>query len=537
MFLRRAAALRLTCVVVMHAAGTAGAQSLPAAADSPAALAIASSASAPNLLELLRQALASDRPDMRLTAARIASIANLAPLVPDIAKALETEVDPRAAGVELRSLLDLGSAEALAASEAYVRRATGEPLGVYAMWLARTSPDTFAERIDALLTRAGIDGRHHLLPALDTAVRRLPALEPVLVRTWMSRAPEQWARLLDSPRVGGNASMIVEALRSGHDTVRLRTVWHVLGQHAAGMTLPSPVVTVAMPDRAVSAAERPTWEQFGRELMARVNGRSTPDRADWLRTVAAEGREELRAVWWLGILTRDELGAIRQALGIDFSSSPASAMAPALRTQLPPRPQVMRTAPVFVEGFIPAVLEATGCPLSPAHTYAAVRLTYRPDGRPASAHLDPSVSPECQAALRALIQVTVADDDHPRPGPNGEWILLFLGSGYRACVDGVAAGAPVRVEEAPTDLERPTLTRRVNPVYPASAKRERSLVVIETVINSRGCPSHAVVRRGLSTALDLAALTAVTQWRYTPPRFEGKPVDVVMPVNVQFDVQ
>ena len=37
--------------------------------------------------------------------------------------------------------------------------------------------------------------------------------------------------------------------------------------------------------------------------------------------------------------------------------------------------------------------------------------------------------------------------------------------------------------------------------------------------------------------LDTAALEAVRQWKYTPPLLNGVPVDVVMTVTVNFNLQ
>ena len=92
---------------------------------SPAALALAATDSAPNLDDLLRQALGSDQPDLRWTAARVAFVSNLPQLAPDIARVLDRETHPQAEAAEVRALVAFGGAAARDALEAWSARATG----------------------------------------------------------------------------------------------------------------------------------------------------------------------------------------------------------------------------------------------------------------------------------------------------------------------------------------------------------------------------------------------------------------------------
>jgi TonB family protein len=539
----RTAAVLVTLWTAAGAAGPDhGAQRQTAAkvARSPAALAIASAASAPNLSDMVREALASDQPGMRLTAARIASIANLSHLVPDLARTLERETDARAAAVELKALLVFASPDApeVLTANAYVRRAPAEPLAVYARWTAGVSPDQFAAGLGDWLAQAGPSAGWRFQSAFDEAVARKPELKSALSTTWMSRAPESWPIALGVLETTGHTAVVVAALTSEHEAVRRSTLWRVLGQRAWGLKLPPTVVAAGLPD-TTPASNTPTWEHFGRELMARFEGHGATDRSSWLKTAAAGHVTDLRNVWWAErSLVPAERAAIRQILGADFPGDrPASAPAD-LRVRLRPPPPVMRTMPTVVPGLIPEIMKTTGCRLTARHRQVAVRVSYRPDGRPQSVFAAPGVSRECEAALRALTHVTIADEAYPVPGNTGEWLVLFVGRDYRQCIDGGPSSsqpAPASREEL-ANLEPPMKTRHVAPIYPASARKAgmKGTASVEAVITTAGCLSDVTVLRSAGSTLDVAALETVTSWRYAPTFLDGKPVEILMSIDVAF---
>jgi len=78
----------------------------------------------------------------------------------------------------------------------------------------------------------------------------------------------------------------------------------------------------------------------------------------------------------------------------------------------------------------------------------------------------------------------------------------------------------------------------VSPTYPtlARAAHQEGIVILETVIDTRGAVQTARVLRGYPL-LDQAAVEAVRQWRFTPALLNGQPVPVVMTVTVIFTLQ
>ena len=93
----------------------------------------------------------------------------------------------------------------------------------------------------------------------------------------------------------------------------------------------------------------------------------------------------------------------------------------------------------------------------------------------------------------------------------------------------VRVGGPIRT---------PTKTRHVSPAYPVEAQgaRVQGVVILEAIIGSDGNVANARVLRSIPI-LDAAALSAVSQWQFTPTHVDGQPVPIVMTVTVNFTLQ
>jgi periplasmic protein TonB len=98
---------------------------------------------------------------------------------------------------------------------------------------------------------------------------------------------------------------------------------------------------------------------------------------------------------------------------------------------------------------------------------------------------------------------------------------------------GGTGGGPYRPGSG---IEAPELVREVKPDYTEDARR-RGLagdVVLEIVVRSDGRVGPVRVLQGLGGGLDQRAVDAVRQWRFSPARRLGTPVDVVVEVAVEF---
>ena len=63
------------------------------------------------------------------------------------------------------------------------------------------------------------------------------------------------------------------------------------------------------------------------------------------------------------------------------------------------------------------------------------------------------------------------------------------------------------------------------------------VVVLEAVIGRTGDVVDVRVLRGCGLGLDESALTAVRQWKYTPTTINGRPVEVIATVTVNFELR
>lgn len=98
---------------------------------------------------------------------------------------------------------------------------------------------------------------------------------------------------------------------------------------------------------------------------------------------------------------------------------------------------------------------------------------------------------------------------------------------------GGTGGGPYRPGSG---VEPPRLLREVKADYSDDARRANieGEVLLEIVVRSNGLVGDVKVLRGLRGGLNERAIEAVRQWRFSPARMKGTPVDVVVEVGVEF---
>jgi TonB family protein len=86
------------------------------------------------------------------------------------------------------------------------------------------------------------------------------------------------------------------------------------------------------------------------------------------------------------------------------------------------------------------------------------------------------------------------------------------------------------------DVKAPNVSRRVQPDYTESARKARvaGVVVLEAIINKNGTVEQVRVIKGLPLGLSEEAIEAVKQWRFKPGTLNGRPVDVIFNLTVNF---
>ena len=120
------------------------------------------------------------------------------------------------------------------------------------------------------------------------------------------------------------------------------------------------------------------------------------------------------------------------------------------------------------------------------------------------------------------------------PSPDGSG--PGVGPGVDDGTGGGAGGGPYRPGSG---VEPPRLLREVKAQYTEDA-RTRGItgdVILEIVIRSDGSVGDVKVLRGLGHGLDDRAVAAVRNWKFSPARRLGTPVDVIVEVEVEFSLR
>jgi TonB family protein len=86
----------------------------------------------------------------------------------------------------------------------------------------------------------------------------------------------------------------------------------------------------------------------------------------------------------------------------------------------------------------------------------------------------------------------------------------------------------------------PKVLKRVEPQFPASARESMGpnrnvIIIVECVIAKSGCArSIRLLSQSPYPELNAAALIALAQWTFRPGYLDGKPVDVIFNLTVNF---
>ena len=110
------------------------------------------------------------------------------------------------------------------------------------------------------------------------------------------------------------------------------------------------------------------------------------------------------------------------------------------------------------------------------------------------------------------------------------------GAGIGPGSGGGTGGGPYRPGSG---ITAPAILREVKPDYTEEGRR-RNLegdVVLEIVVRRDGSVGNVKLLQGLGAGLDQRATDAVRQWRFSPAKRYGTPVDVIVEVAMEFKLR
>ena len=142
-----------------------------------------------------------------------------------------------------------------------------------------------------------------------------------------------------------------------------------------------------------------------------------------------------------------------------------------------------------------------------------------------------------------VLERTPASNDRRGPGVGGgtgsgagTGIGEGAGAGLGAGSGGGTGGGPYRPGSG---IEPPKVLREVKADYTEDARRRGTSgdVVLEIIVRRDGTVGDVKILQGLGWGLNERAADAVRQWRFSPARKLGVPVDVIVEVAVEFKLR
>lgn len=463
---------------------------------------------------------------MRATGARIAAVRNLKPLLGAVREALAAETDADAAREELRALVLLGGDEdvALAAKTAakYSPRMDAAVAEAVARLGAPRSIDLYLSTVRNL--RSISDETNYFTLALWGHRELLTASAARILGTSDERG---WRELLGAARdakLPVAPTVLAAALTSARPAIREAALAHVI--RVAGPLDPALVEASKQP--APEGASQN--ELLSRELLRRVAGAqatSDPKLLAYLGT--PQGRSSAEGVN-PDLLTADERKAALPEL-------PPDAPKPDDKNVLPPA--AFEVPSPLTPGLMDAMLASSLCS---GGWFGPV--TAAVDGAGRVRQLDTSrvnSSTACRSILNTAIVLSFAQPTSLASPFATRDIVVLRPNRASMCLDETAAaesGAPGHVLRPGEEVKAPVVERRVEPVFPESARKAGATsqsVTLEAVISRTGCIRRLRILKPASMPeMNTAAILAVSQWIFRPATSNGEPVPVLFNLTVNF---
>jgi protein TonB len=213
-----------------------------------------------------------------------------------------------------------------------------------------------------------------------------------------------------------------------------------------------------------------------------------------------------------------------------------------LRQKAPP-PRAMRKGKASLDSPIPARKPPKPVEPAPKPEEPPPPPPVKPEPLP------PVVAPVATVAANEKDRAGVIDEPAPKEsesrGPGigggagtgtGTGLGKGDGSGIGDGSGGGMGGGPYRPGSGVTP---PAIMKEVKADYTEEA-RQKSIegeVLLEIVVRRDGSVSDVKLMRGLPAGLNDRAIAAVRQWRFSPARLKGQPVDVIVEVAVEFKLR
>lgn len=465
----------------------------------------------------------------RTAAARVATVRGGPAVVPALREALAAEKDAVAAREEVRALVILGGDEDIAFAAAQLPRFPASIDGDFAEAVARLG----APRATDLYLKHVRNSRSPSVAAHLALWGRADQATAVASRLLGAGDHDSFNDVLGAAAKAGlvlEPGVIAVALNSSSSAVINQTVWYLAELYAPDPAkLPEPLREIATTERDGASIA----ETFGREVLRRMLGAKPVERKDWLEWLATK---EAAAELWLDRAARAHFTAAeRAALEGDDGTARATLL---LQSQEVATPEFLLPI-VLPDGLAEAILKKTRCS---DHWLGVVRATVDRVGRVQTVDLrGVQTTTGCFKALEAMLRLSLAEPDQITSPLTSSNLLVVKPRGGTLCFgEGPVEEVALRGLHRPGgNIAPPKVVKRVEPRFPEIARQEMKGgsvdAIAEAIITKQGCVRNVrLVKQTRWPSLNGELVLALAGWTFKPGKLDGKVVDVIFNLTVNY---
>jgi TonB family protein len=513
----------------------------PLAAQTPAEVAaLVDETDGAKLSATLTAAIASPNALTRATAARVATIRNVPVLLPLLRERLPIESDTDAAREETRALVILGEPADVDLAIAATRKLPRGIDFVIAQAAARRG-DAFELVAKLRAAKIDLDASFMIL-----ALWQRPVIAAGAGARFVGRGDAaSWRALLNALRQSTlvmPAGVLAASLNSSSEEIRTASVWYLVHGYAGDPAKIDPLVSAAL---ASPKEEASTREAFGRELLHRMSSAEKKSDAKWLEWLQSLEADELieSEETLFAYFTDDEFLTRKRHCDMASNDCRVPSARPAKIKSVAVRQPDFQLPAVLPPGLADAVVDSTHCRSS---WLALAEATADRAGRVEKVTLNRlMIDDACARAVTTLMKLSLAAPSGVTGSAKSFDNLLVRADRASPCLDEAPLGDAAEQSVRPGgDVKVPVVKRRVEPHFPASARRAMAgrgganvMVIVEAVISQTGCVrSLRLIAQSPFPELNGAAVEALSQWTFAPGRMHGVPVDVIFNLTINFKV-
>jgi hypothetical protein len=469
------------------------------------------------------QALSDTSPRVRIVAARILAVRDVRGAAGAVAEQLSRETDIAAAREEIRTLALLNGKDQLTTMLAGSRRFNGLLDLDLALALGRGDGPAAVDAYVPTLAHLALSPEDRVA-FFRYALWGFPrVLTQVAARMLGAHDPAAWEAVL---RVASESSqdiaggVLLAGMQDSDPSTRTASAFYLASRPIASLQpyRAQLEAILSQPPAADTAAD----SAIALELLRRSLGQSPKRDLPWsaLSRALAE-----RLISVKRLLSKDELKLLKLDERTRANATPSdedpSALPPAVLTNVP-------------AGLTSAVMSMEGCD---GTWLGNAAFSIDRGGRLIKINVDDvHTSDACKATLAILLKISLAEPRTMRTPIGDGTAIVAHGGKAMVCFDEApvrtAIGQPVGPVAIRGVVKAPKVMRRVGPKAP---RPSNGRVVLRMVISVDGCPRDFQLVHADDPSLAAASVVAVSQWKFEPATWNGKPVEAILNLTISFN--